>query len=302
MTSYRSSDVAVDGGLLRVGCWESLDVAAGAPVRLGVLALHGITASHLSWAPVARSLTERGGVRMIAPDLRGRGRSATLPGPWGMPRHADDAAAAVAAFGLASVHVLGHSMGGFAAMVFGRRHPRLTSGIGLVDGGVPIVAPEGLDAEQALAATLGPAAQRLAMTFPSRSAYQSFWRGHPALANWWSEDIAAYVDYDLVGAVPELRSSCSFEAVKQDATELGSDGSLLDAWDNLAHELYFLRAPRGLLGERPGLYPPEVLARWQRRVPGFRWREVAGTNHYTLTLAGAGAGAVAAAVVAACHE
>lgn len=302
MTTYSVSDVTVPGGQLRVGCWDSADVAAGAPVRHGVLAFHGITASHLAWTPVARALTVRDGVRVIAPDLRGRGRSNGLPGPAGMPRHADDAALALDGWGLDRVCVLGHSMGGFASVVFARRHAERASGIVLVDGGVPIPLPAGMSAEQALRATLGPAAERLRMTFESRAAYQDFWRVHPALGPSWNADIAAYVDYDLEGEPPELHSSCRYELIEQDSTQLGEDGSLLDAWDNLAEHLAdhvcFLRAPRGLLGDLPGLYPPDALAAWRRRVPGLRCVDVPGTNHYTITFAEPGVSAVAEQVFA----
>jgi len=291
--NYSVTDVTVDGGTLRVGCWDSADVAAGAPVRHGVLALHGITASHLSWAPVGRLLTAGDGVRVIAPDLRGRGRSSELPGPAGMPRHADDAAAALAAFGLAGVCVLGHSMGGFAAVVFAARHAQLTSGLVLVDGGVPIPLPPGMSPEQAVQATLGPAADRLRMSFASRAEYQEFWRVHPALAESWNADIAAYVDYDLVGTEPRLRSSCSYDAVAQDSGQLGNDGTLLAAWDQLDQDICFLQAPLGLLGGLPPLYPPGALDDWARRVPGFQWEQLPGTNHYTITLAEPGASAVA---------
>jgi pimeloyl-ACP methyl ester carboxylesterase len=302
---YSTTDVAVQGGTLRVGCWDSADVAAGAPVRRAVLALHGITATHVSWARVARLLADGNGVRVVAPDLRGRGRSNELPGPAGMPRHADDAAAAATELGLdraEKLTVLGHSMGGFAAMVFAHRHPGLTTGIVLIDGGVPIPLPDGVTAEQAVQATLGPAAKRLRMTFPTREVYRDYWRAHPALAAHWNEDIAAYVDYDLIGTAPELRSSCVFEAIAQDSAQLGEDGSLLAAWDELEHPVSLLRAPCGLLGEPPGLYPPEVLDAWNDRVPALSWAEVPDTNHYTITLADPGAKAVADHVLGAATE
>ena len=55
------------------------------------------------------------GVRLIAPDLRGRGRSNTLPGPFGMTRHADDMAAVLDFLGVPRAVVVGHSMGGFVS-------------------------------------------------------------------------------------------------------------------------------------------------------------------------------------------
>lgn len=68
-----SRAVPVDGGKLHVGDWGG--------ARPVVLALHGITASHVSWTGVAARLT---GCRLVAPDLRGRGRSRDLLGPYGL--------------------------------------------------------------------------------------------------------------------------------------------------------------------------------------------------------------------------
>src|SRR5438094_506793 len=67
-----------------------------------------------------------------------------------------------------------------------------------------------------LEAILGPSIERLRMTFPTRDAYLDFWRPHPALQGEWNEDIEAYLDYDLVGEEPELRSRVSEEAVRGD--------------------------------------------------------------------------------------
>ena len=56
-----------------------------------VLAIHGITASSRSWTAVARHLGDQ--VTFIAPDLRGRGGSSGLPGPFGLAAHLEDLAA-----------------------------------------------------------------------------------------------------------------------------------------------------------------------------------------------------------------
>ena len=95
-------------------------------------------------------------------------------------------------------------MGGFVAAALVRRSPDLVSGLVLVDGGLPFPPPQGIDVDQAIDLTLGPALQRLHRTFPSREAYRRFWQAHPAFGESWSEAIADYLDYDLVGSPPEL--------------------------------------------------------------------------------------------------
>ena len=116
--SYETVDVEVRGGSLRVGIW-------GTETEAPVLAVHGITANHLAWQLVAEALPD---VRIVAPDLRGRGRSSGLPGPYGMVQHADDLAQLIDQLGLGPVPVVGHSMGGFVAVAVADRHPDLISG------------------------------------------------------------------------------------------------------------------------------------------------------------------------------
>jgi lipase len=296
VTRYGTRDVPVRGGLLRVGTWDSDDVADGATPTTVVLGVHGVTASHLSWQLVTQELTAVPGSRVIAADLRGRGRSADLPGPWGMTAHADDLAAVLDAFGVAHALVVGHSMGGFVSVVFAQRQASRVSALVLVDGGIPLAPIPGLTDDEALRATLGPAAERLAMTFETRQDYRNFWRKHPAFSTDWSEAVERYVDYDLVKGPTGLHSSARYEAVAADFTDLKDAAQVTAAWRELPVDPVFLRAPTGLLAQPPGLYPSEVVDAWAADHPQLSWHEVDGVNHYTIILGDAGARSVAAAV------
>lgn len=294
--AYRAVDVPVRGGELRVGTWRSAD-AGEQPPRDVVLALHGITSSHQAWALVAAELTRAPGVLVLAPDLRGRGRSAQLPGPWGMDQHAADAAAVLDHLAPQARAVLaGHSMGGFVAVTLAARRPELTAGALLVDGGIPLTLPEGATLDATARATLGPAAERLSMTFPDRASYQQFWRAHPALGEEFSPAVAAYVDYDLVPDGPPWRSGCRPEAVSADFADQFAGGLVDRLWPEVACPVLFLRAPRGLQNEPGGLYSRPAIDRWQDEHPGFAQREIADVNHYTIVLGQRGAGTVAGAV------
>jgi pimeloyl-ACP methyl ester carboxylesterase len=187
-------------------------------------------------------------------------------------------------------------MGGFVATALVRRFPEMVSGLVLVDGGLPFPPPVGIDIDQAVALTLGPALERLQKTFPSRESYRQFWQAHPALREAWSEAIADYVDYDLVGDPPELKSSVSSQAVLQDARDQFEDPDSADPLGGFSGPARFLAVSRGLLDQPPGLYPEEQLSRWRSRLPSLIIDEVPRLNHYTVVLHPSGAARVAAAV------
>lgn len=290
-TSYRTTEVPVRGGELAVGVWGPDDAPA-------VLAIHGVTSSHTTWLSLAEALPD---IRILAPDLRGRGRSNALPGPWGMPSHADDMKALLEAFGvgpagLTPVVVLGHSMGAFVAATMARRHPEAVSELVLVDGGLPIPAPPGIAAEDVPQAIIGPALDRLSMTFASREAYRDYWLDHPAFADDWSPAVEAYVDYDLEGEAPAFSPSAAPEAVAQDSLELSGDVGYAAALAEIDVPVTFLRAARGLLNEPQALYATSTVEEWKARMPGLTALEIADVNHYTIVMSRRGAEQVAAVV------
>jgi pimeloyl-ACP methyl ester carboxylesterase len=276
---YRAVRVPVRGGDLHVGVWEPEAPAPG-PVPTLVL-IHGITASHVSWAELADALPD---VRLVAPDLRGRGRSRDLPGPYGMPTHAEDVATVVEALDLGRVGVVGHSMGAFVSLVLADRHPDAVTALALVDGGMPLVPPPGVEPEAMSMAVLGPAAERLRMTFPDRAAYRDFWARHPALGPEWTDLTGAYVDYDLVGEAGAMHPATQVRALEDDIRELVDGSSVVHAMDHLRHPATWFVAPRGLMDEVPPLYPADAVLRWTERLPQLQLVHVENVNHYTVVM------------------
>lgn len=283
---YRRIHVPVSGGQLTAGVW-----GVGEPLTLLV---HGITGSHLAWSLIAERVAGDGNGMgtgtVVGIDLRGRGDSGDVSGPYGFAQHADDCAAVLDHLGAASVVVAGHSMGGFVSLVLADRHPDRVSRLVLVDGGPPLPPPPGDSAEDRIAGVLGPALQRLRMRFPSRAAYADFWRAHPAFTEW-NAAIQSYVDYDLTGTEPELRSKVSEAAVREDSADILEGAALRDAWARLRHDAVFLRAEKGLLDQPVPLYPD--VAPIEEKMPV---RTLAGTNHYSILFLEKGAAPVAAAI------
>ena len=273
--------VPVEGGDLAVAVWEG-----DGPL---VIAAHGITASHLGWSMVADALG--GAVRLVAPDLRGRGASNALPGPFGMGAHARDLVAVLDHFGVDSTLVVGQSMGAYVAVAMAEAYPERVARVLMVDGGIPLPVPEGLSIDQVIEAVIGPARTRLSMTFESREAYRDFWRNHPALAEWWSADVEAYVDYDLAGSAPELRSRVSLDAVLGDSEDTLRGMTPLP---RVTAPVELLRAERGMLNQVPPLFPDELVEPWASQVVDLG--VVPDTNHYTIIMSTHGAAAVADAI------
>lgn len=99
----------------------------GSPVVL----LHGLFGSGRNWMTVARKLAA-GNHRVAAADLRNHG-SSQWTDTMSYPEMADDLRDTITALGLGPVALLGHSMGGKAAMLTALRHPELVDRLVVVD-------------------------------------------------------------------------------------------------------------------------------------------------------------------------
>jgi pimeloyl-ACP methyl ester carboxylesterase len=292
--------VPVDGGELAALHWGA--DAPGSPIAVLV---HGITANALAWAPVAAALA--GGYEVIAPDLRGRARSAHLPGPYGLDRHADDVATLLDRFGAdrdagADATVLvGHSMGAFVAALAAAGTARdRVHGLVLVDGGLALPEPPGADVDAKLSALLGPSLDRLTTSFPDLAAVREFWAQHPAVGPWVDTPaVAAFLARDLVPDAVPLRSAVVPEAVRVDGGDVLLNERVLEATASLPVPATLLWATRGLLGQRPGLYDEVRLANLGLEPSGITAREVPDTDHYSILWADQGVAAIAEAVRAA---
>jgi pimeloyl-ACP methyl ester carboxylesterase len=291
--------VAVAGGALKVArSGPPADAAAAV-----VLAVHGVTASHLAWRAVARALggSEAAGAEplsVLAPDLRGRGDSAGLPGPFGMAAHVADLVAVLDDAGVERAVLVGHSMGAYVVARLAAEHPQRAAAVVLVDGGLPLPLPEGESPDAILEKVVGPAIARLRLTFASRDAYVAHWRAHPAFADAWNDDVEAYAGYDATGDPGAVRCVVSADAVHADSAELLDGEAAHAALDRVHAPVRLLRAARGFRNEddKPFI-SADALRTFAADYPDAVVEDVAGVNHYTLTLGeGPGPARVASAV------
>jgi pimeloyl-ACP methyl ester carboxylesterase len=120
-----------DGLSLRVLRWEAGTRPALAPFLL----IHGLASNARLWDGVAPRLAAAGHA-VAAVDLRGHGRSDKPASGYDFATISEDLRTLIAALGFERPVLVGQSWGAGVVLDFGVRHPGLTRGIVLVDGGL----------------------------------------------------------------------------------------------------------------------------------------------------------------------
>ena len=115
--------------LLHVSEW-------GDPRGEPLVCLHGVT----GYAGVYQRLAEERWPerRVLAPDLRGHGRSGWEP-PWTFATHVADLAETSEALGLSTADWVGHSFGGRLVLELAAAHPQLVRRVGLLDPAIQLL-------------------------------------------------------------------------------------------------------------------------------------------------------------------
>jgi pimeloyl-ACP methyl ester carboxylesterase len=286
MRAFTELSVPVEGGFLRAIHWGPMPADA----RATVIAAHGITANSRSLIGIAEHIADD--ICFVAVDLRGRGDSADLPGPYGMAAHGDDLLAVADHIGAETFVAAGHSMGAYVVANLAARSDRVTSVV-LWDGGFPLPVPEGVEPDQVIEAVIGPAIARLSMTFESEDAYFDFWKAHPAFEEW-TDTCEAYFSYDLGGEAGAFRPRPNEEAIRADGRQLVVDEEAINALRRVHQPVELVRCTRGVMNEPGGLIPEPFAEAAAAEMDNLDLHTV-DTNHYALGL-GDGAAHAAAAV------
>jgi lipase len=263
-----------DGVELAFGFWPG----RGAPV----VALHGLTASHVNFIGIAERLAGR--CALFALDLRGRGDSDKPEGPYGIAQHARDVATAMRAMGLGPSTIVGHSMGAFVATALATQEPSLVSGLVLIDGGYLPDAPAGVSPELGLNAALTQRIGQLRNTYPSRQAYREFWRTQPNFPpEEWNPWVEAFLDYEVSGESP-VQPKASEAGVRFDLGEAFQPEAITERLKSIRVPTLLLRAESGFTPGQPPLFPDAVTAQVRAYVPHIEDHKFPGTTHYTIAL------------------
>lgn len=286
--------VSVRGGTLRVA-------RAGPPAPEAdavVLAVHGLTGSHVAFRPIARELTTRTAMCVLAPDLRGRGQSNTLSGPYGHAVNVNDLLAVLDDAGVERALLVGHSSGAYAAALLAAEHPERVTAVVLLDAGASFPTA---GRDQVFEDVLEHLVSRVRAPYASVKQCLDLWRAHPALRKEWNDDMEAYVRYDLVGKPGAMRSVVREEVVVAETRDVIIDEKIRTAIDRVHAPIYLLLAPRGLFDADPVLSRP-VVAAFAAAHPDAHIEEIPYVNHYTMVLGTTGPRRIAAVIEQAARD
>lgn len=245
---------ADDGAELRV-------VAAGPVDGPVVVLVHGLTSNSDDWGPVAHRLVAQG-VRVVGVNQRGHGGSSVGEDGFGPRRQGADVGQVLSALDLRDVVLVGHSMGGVAAM------------------SLMTLAPEcGADrvAALTLVATLADSVRRdrrVALRFADRP--QDAISGHPlhapAVARW------------VFGGTPSARlveDALASARRCPDETRIGASLGLLDL--DLRNLLPSIDVPTKVIcGTHDRLTSLAENRRIAERIPGAEMVVVPGAGHLVI--------------------
>jgi pimeloyl-ACP methyl ester carboxylesterase len=114
---------------------------AGAADASPVLLLHGGGSDDGTWEPMFPALTDLG-LHVVAPDLRGHGRSSRAR-TYALADHATDARRLCESLGLTRIAVVGHSLGAYTACWLAQSHPEQVTKLVLEEPPAPGRSPSG---------------------------------------------------------------------------------------------------------------------------------------------------------------
>lgn len=260
----------VDGVTLAVRVWP-----AGRPdPSHTVVGVHGLTANHACWYPMAEALAADH--RVVTYDLRGRGDSDKPAAGYSLDHHAADLRGLLDHYGIELAAIMGHSLGAHIAVRFAVLHPQRVARLVLFDGG--------LDVRAEVFDSLAPAIARLGVEFPSLDAFLGMVRGLPMFAGRWNAHLERYFTYDVAaGPGGGVVSKVSRPTIEEEVANLAR--ARLWVWHHrIAAPVLLLRAPDGLLRDDDCLMTQEEAEAMAHAIPDCRLVVVPGTNHYTVLL------------------
>jgi pimeloyl-ACP methyl ester carboxylesterase len=205
MTEPFMKKVKGDGVKINLAMWEG---------PLGpILCVHGITANCRCWDVLAHVLAPD--YRILAMDLRGRGRSEKPAKGYSLETHLLDMNGLMDDLGIDRAVVMGHSLGAFIGLAFAAQYPKRVDRLILVDGGGDL-SQEQFDQ---VFAGIKPALDRLQHVFPSVEAYLESMRQAPYIQPW-SPATETYFRYEIEATDDGVRTNIQSSHIAEEAENI----------------------------------------------------------------------------------
>lgn len=242
-----------------------------------VVLLHGLSANAYEFGGLLNEgLAESH--RVIAPDLRGRGRSGKPATGYTMADHAADVIALLDHLGLDRVVMGGHSFGALLSIFIAANYPERVSRVIVIDAAI-VFHP---DTEE----LLKPSLARLARILPSANAYIDEMKGAAYVAGAWDASIEGYFRAEL----QENPDGTAQSLTSASAVEQALRGVGVEDWASLvsrvSHPVLLLNASGGYGPPgSPPLVPPEHARTTSQLFPDCKYVAVPG-NHLTMVFGG----------------
>lgn len=247
-----------------------LDRAGEGPT---LLLLPGLTANAHEFEGLLRAgLASQ--LRMLAVDLRGRGKSDAPDGPYDVATHATDVVGLMNALGIDAAIVGGHSFGGLISYYLAANHPdRVTRCIAMD-------APA--EVHLGIMDQIKPSLDRLGMVFPSWDEYLALVKSMPYYGGWWDPAIEEYFRNDLRENADGTVQAISHPDHIGAAALATLDIDWTETVGRIDQPTLLLRAPDPLGSPEVGpIVTREVAERTRQRIANSELVEIPG-NHITM--------------------
>lgn len=195
-----------------------------------LLLIHGLGSSASDWTAQMDAFADR--FTVIAPDLRGHGKSDKPRGPYSMAQFAGDLSALLRSLRIDSAHVVGLSLGGGIAFQIAVQEPAIVRSLTVVNSGPELVIRTWRDRlgiwQRVLVVRL------LGLPRMGKILAPRLFPGKPQLQEKFLEDFAkndadaylaslrAFVGWSVLDKLPELRCPTLIVAADQDYTPVSA--------------------------------------------------------------------------------
>lgn len=247
-----------------------LEWPGGSPA---VMCLPGITANAHAFEGLAEELSPR--LRVIAVDLRGRGKSDKPADGYHIAAHVEDAAEVLRSLDIERAVVIGWSLGAKVALALAAIHPQLVERLVLIDPPVE-TSPEAAAALRGFWARLDSSYESVDEFLARMRSSRVFKRWDPYVERYLRADVYrgpdGYVHHTIPRSVPE----------KELAAE--NDYPTRSFYGRVSCSVLLLRAPLPLVREGDQVLGFEQGREMAAALPGCRMIEIEGADHFSILL------------------